>query len=373
MSWVTNLIISFGFDDPNERVIDKWFEENTGSFTRPLHRFPEHYGGTKYLETSLLVGAYNYLPLDKLLDFLYELEWEEPESLQVLVKGEDDDIFTDHIDRSKVKLRPEPPIPPVERFQDPVWAETDERVNLRIEPDELEKAMQEMALKHPHDPQRLAAKLLSMVTVHKGDLTGTGQVTHTDVPVLDRSPGRTSEDDRSTLDDYWVNADGGQSTLHRGLDLSIKPTGFKFVWRIKAWCTQPNMDHIGSRWVTIWTGHILPTPDKSTGEFYNYAKKMLVDAADRLLDSDPPTSSWLGAQSVEYDFWLQDCGDAISGVTRDNDPNHPCTYWFVLDKKDRHVALSSGLLQGNDDVATEEAKEFALAAAQKKRSRLNPL
>lgn len=374
MSWVTNLIISFDSDDPNVDAIQQWFEENTDSPITPLHRCPEHYGGTKCLETSFLVGAYNYLRLDELLDFLYELEWESPESLQVLVKGEEDDIFTDRIDRSKVKLKSEPPIPPVERFQDPVWAETDKRVNLRTEPNDLEKAMQEMAMKHPHDPQRLAAKLLSLVTVHKSGFTGTGQVTCTDVPVLDTRPGHLPEGKQTTLDNYWVDdADGGQSTLHRGLDLSISPTGSKFVWRIKAWCTQPNINNINSRWVTIWTGHILPTPNKSIGEFYNYAKKMLVDTADRLLDLDPPISSWLGAQSIKYDFWLQDCGDTIAGVTRDNDPNHLCTYWFVLDKKDRHIALNSGCLRGNDEVATEEAKEFALAAAQKKRSRLNPL
>ena len=51
------------------------------------------YGGTKYLECNLYIGAYNYMDLEKLITDLKKIKWEDPDFVQLIVKLQDDDKF----------------------------------------------------------------------------------------------------------------------------------------------------------------------------------------------------------------------------------------------------------------------------------------
>src|SRR4030095_10168300 len=52
------------------------------------------YGGSKFLEANLFLGAYNQLDLDALIVFMKEqIKWDVPESVQLIIKEQDDIKF----------------------------------------------------------------------------------------------------------------------------------------------------------------------------------------------------------------------------------------------------------------------------------------
>lgn len=51
------------------------------------------YGGTKYLESIIFIGAYNYLDTVSFVKHLKLINWEYPESVQLIIKDEDEDRF----------------------------------------------------------------------------------------------------------------------------------------------------------------------------------------------------------------------------------------------------------------------------------------
>jgi len=51
------------------------------------------YGGTKYLESIIFLGAYNYLDLENFIKHLKLIQWEYPESVQLIVRKENEDRF----------------------------------------------------------------------------------------------------------------------------------------------------------------------------------------------------------------------------------------------------------------------------------------
>lgn len=51
-------------------------------------------GGSKALETPLAIGAFNYFNLGGYLNFLRKLPWKRPESVQLILKDQEDDVFT---------------------------------------------------------------------------------------------------------------------------------------------------------------------------------------------------------------------------------------------------------------------------------------
>ena len=99
MSNVTNLLLHIGMlEDEKAKIqeVNAYFEQRQ---VRPLISLDdEHlprgwYGGDKYLECRLYVGAFNYLYLDEFIEHLKTITWEEPEALQLMVKEERDDLF----------------------------------------------------------------------------------------------------------------------------------------------------------------------------------------------------------------------------------------------------------------------------------------
>lgn len=107
MSVVTNLVLHLPIQPENDtRLIDainEFFAQDgiTGLVSVDDPRLPRRwYGGSKALECDLFVGAFNHLSLD---DFLVHLadaiahhpwDWrDEPDSIQVFVKEQEDDTF----------------------------------------------------------------------------------------------------------------------------------------------------------------------------------------------------------------------------------------------------------------------------------------
>lgn len=107
MSSVTNLILYFdSLEEDDERIKEvNAFEYSGGILNLVSFDFERGkvsadgfnmrwYGGSKCLEARLFCGAFNWLPLP---DFMYHLEnkvkWEYRESVQVIVKEDNDDFF----------------------------------------------------------------------------------------------------------------------------------------------------------------------------------------------------------------------------------------------------------------------------------------
>ena len=100
MSVVTNLIIAASTSEDAEYILGQFkkFQVNGNPFfiaSVDNENLPKGwYGGSKYLECHILIGAYNHLVLQELMDFMRkEIKWEMPECVQVFVKEQDDMKF----------------------------------------------------------------------------------------------------------------------------------------------------------------------------------------------------------------------------------------------------------------------------------------
>lgn len=90
MSVVTNLIFACSNleQSPVERV--NAFFGNAPGF-EPVDG--GGVGGTKRLETLVAIGAFNYLKLGALVDYIRQLEWKEPECVQLFAKEQEERRF----------------------------------------------------------------------------------------------------------------------------------------------------------------------------------------------------------------------------------------------------------------------------------------
>ena len=106
MSVVTNLILSFSINEDErsrENEINTFHNNGRGfhiisaDFEREsadnYYESKVWYGGTKYLETPLYIGAYNHLDVNGLIKHLQELNWEEPEHVQLIIKRQNSQKF----------------------------------------------------------------------------------------------------------------------------------------------------------------------------------------------------------------------------------------------------------------------------------------
>jgi transposase len=51
------------------------------------------YGGTKFLEATIYIGAFNQLDIEKFRDYLRTLDWEASDLVQLIVKDDNDMKF----------------------------------------------------------------------------------------------------------------------------------------------------------------------------------------------------------------------------------------------------------------------------------------
>lgn len=100
MSIVTNLIICCSSLENEIDIIDQFkkYIHNGNPFyivSVEDEKLPKAwYGGAKYLECIVFLGAYNHLDLDRFLGFMKtEMSWEAPDLVQIIVKEENDIKF----------------------------------------------------------------------------------------------------------------------------------------------------------------------------------------------------------------------------------------------------------------------------------------
>lgn len=92
MSRVTNLILAFSSGEDDTFVVDQLskFQHNGKPFSIVSiadKKLPiGWYGGDKYMEAKLYIGAYNYLDLVLLVNHMKSISWQNPEDIQIIVK-----------------------------------------------------------------------------------------------------------------------------------------------------------------------------------------------------------------------------------------------------------------------------------------------
>ena len=95
MSRVTNLILTFSLLENELECINKvnQFQYQklrmnlvSVDFNKNVKRKEAWYGGTKFIEARIYIGAFNYLDLDEFMAHLKKIDWQKPEHVQVIVK-----------------------------------------------------------------------------------------------------------------------------------------------------------------------------------------------------------------------------------------------------------------------------------------------
>ena len=100
MSDVTNLIFALSVTDDNLGKMDEVNTYFVAKGIKPLvsvddERLPRAwYGGSKFLECGLYLGAFNHLNLDEFIKHVRTISWRFPESVQIIVKEQEDMKFT---------------------------------------------------------------------------------------------------------------------------------------------------------------------------------------------------------------------------------------------------------------------------------------
>lgn len=99
MSLVTNLILTWPCDgygtqpSPFLQAVNAHFEGKPGLVHVDSVQNGDWYGGTKYLEVEVAIGAINYLDLDAFMAHLRTVPWERPEHVQLMVCEQEDPGF----------------------------------------------------------------------------------------------------------------------------------------------------------------------------------------------------------------------------------------------------------------------------------------
>lgn len=100
MSYVTNLIFSLSIVDVDRGKMDEVNTHFVDKGIKPLvsvhdERLPRAwYGGSKYLETGLYLGAFNHFDLDDFIKHVRTISWRFPQKVQIIVKEQEDMKFT---------------------------------------------------------------------------------------------------------------------------------------------------------------------------------------------------------------------------------------------------------------------------------------
>jgi len=102
MSQVTNLILTFSIGEDEDRCINavnsyeyRNLKMNLVSvdFNKDLEKGTTWYGGTKFMEARIYLGAFNYLDIQDFRNYLKTIAWQYPDLVQLIVQEQDDDKF----------------------------------------------------------------------------------------------------------------------------------------------------------------------------------------------------------------------------------------------------------------------------------------
>jgi hypothetical protein len=102
MSVVTNLILSFShleyveerIEDVNAFVYDD-YQMNLVSidYNKDIESQKVWYGGNKFFEGNVFIGAYNHLNTEAFINHLKKIPWEAPDLVQLIIKEQEDEKF----------------------------------------------------------------------------------------------------------------------------------------------------------------------------------------------------------------------------------------------------------------------------------------
>jgi hypothetical protein len=94
MSVVTNVILTYplgwgnGYEEARDAEVNAFFEH------RGFCKVDNFAGGTKAMETNVLLGAFNHLDLKALIEHLKtKVGWEDPEDIRMFVQGQEEEHF----------------------------------------------------------------------------------------------------------------------------------------------------------------------------------------------------------------------------------------------------------------------------------------
>jgi len=100
MSRVSNIIITTGLGEDVSYLKSKFKEFKVNGLPYYLTSADDEelpkawYGGSKLLEANLFIRSYNYLDLEKLIEFMRkEVEWDSPYTVQLIIKEQNDMKF----------------------------------------------------------------------------------------------------------------------------------------------------------------------------------------------------------------------------------------------------------------------------------------
>lgn len=100
MSHVTDIILITSIEDgadlesdnPNVDKLKGYLEKEHNGHT--LLKVDGHAGGNKAIQCDVFMAAFNYFNIDAFVRLFKEMQWQYPESAQLLIKDENDDAFT---------------------------------------------------------------------------------------------------------------------------------------------------------------------------------------------------------------------------------------------------------------------------------------
>lgn len=91
MSHVADVVLLTFLDDGGMKEVQDWFETN--GWPR-LVRISYRAGGDKAMQHDIWAAAINYFDIEGLAAAVRAAHWEWPESVQLLVKDENEECFT---------------------------------------------------------------------------------------------------------------------------------------------------------------------------------------------------------------------------------------------------------------------------------------
>lgn len=105
MSLVTNVILCAepGEEQVTLEMINEFLDKDDCVGKRGFSHINDFAGGTKRLEADVYVGAFNYLQLEKLKEHIRSLPWEDIATVQLFVKEQDDESFTERLHKEGPK------------------------------------------------------------------------------------------------------------------------------------------------------------------------------------------------------------------------------------------------------------------------------
>lgn len=84
-----------GNDHPNRDKLSAYLEKNHSGAT--LVKVDGHAGGRKAMQCDVFMAAINYMDIDGFVSWFGKIKWEYPESVQLLIKDENDDLFAVYV------------------------------------------------------------------------------------------------------------------------------------------------------------------------------------------------------------------------------------------------------------------------------------